>query len=871
MAQKFWVGGTGTWDTTTKTHWSNTTGGASGANVPTSNDTVNFDANSNGTDYTVTIFAGTVSANGANIANPTGGTLTLTNTGTSKLSITGNINASATVLCTFSSSMTMQCAINTASITSSGTSWGQALWTLNSGTWSLADDFAASSNNSYFRVAAAVFNTNNHNMNVGSFDSSDNSSNRTINLGSSTITLLQDNTSPIWSMGTTPTRLTFNCGTSLITMPFPTLGSGVFQGAGLTYYNVRFTGTAATVYTIDGNNAFNNIQVSTPPHTLKFTAGQTQTITTITLSGTAGNLVTLNSSSAGSQWTIQKPYGSPGVINQDYLVLQDSNAATIAEPANSTGVFFAGTHSTNTSNNTGWTFGAGADYGIQVFDSVTVSEHSQVNNFEPSVFDAVSLTENFQSQINTNCSVFDAITVTENIQLVVLAPVIVGDDVAITDVPILVIPFLFITVSDAVVVAEVVSVFETASGSAVDLVSVQDVPTILIPKLVPLVFETITITENIALQESAMKFTTFDTVTVVDNISAATIYDITVFDLVTVSENYNFGLSYIPFSLFDSVAVSDVPTVRPGVSISVFDSVTVSDILSTNTSNSGPALTADDAGVGNVAWTNVTNAEVIDGIFATAVLVNTDVTHYIDGTQFGFAVPNYATINGVQVQVRAKTSNLSVGPIFFADLIKGGVINPDGSGQRSMGFFNTSLQTLTAGSSVDLWAETLAPTDVNASNFGVAIHTYANAGGTSSVDGILMTVYYSYPMITLTISPPTLQPQVNDTVTVTESVTVKTVPLAVSVFEAIAVSENLVIRRERDINTTFDTVTVTESSTIVIPRLFIVVSESISVVDAMVYAYDFPTSRPQGSVSPPSMSMGGSSLPTQGLRIGGGI
>jgi len=52
MADRYWVGGTGTWDTTSTTNWSATSGGASGASVPTTADNVIFDQA--GT-YTVTM------------------------------------------------------------------------------------------------------------------------------------------------------------------------------------------------------------------------------------------------------------------------------------------------------------------------------------------------------------------------------------------------------------------------------------------------------------------------------------------------------------------------------------------------------------------------------------------------------------------------------------------------------------------------------------------------------------------------------------------------------------------------------------------------------------------------------------------------
>lgn len=46
MANRYWVGGAGTWNTTSTTNWSDVSGGASGASVPTSADDVYFDLNS---------------------------------------------------------------------------------------------------------------------------------------------------------------------------------------------------------------------------------------------------------------------------------------------------------------------------------------------------------------------------------------------------------------------------------------------------------------------------------------------------------------------------------------------------------------------------------------------------------------------------------------------------------------------------------------------------------------------------------------------------------------------------------------------------------------------------------------------------------
>jgi len=46
MANRYWVGGSGTWDTTSTANWSSTSGGAAGASVPGIADVAIFDANS---------------------------------------------------------------------------------------------------------------------------------------------------------------------------------------------------------------------------------------------------------------------------------------------------------------------------------------------------------------------------------------------------------------------------------------------------------------------------------------------------------------------------------------------------------------------------------------------------------------------------------------------------------------------------------------------------------------------------------------------------------------------------------------------------------------------------------------------------------
>ena len=59
MADRYWVGGSGTWNASSTAHWSATSGGASGASAPTSSDNVFFDTNSGSSSFTVTLSSAT--------------------------------------------------------------------------------------------------------------------------------------------------------------------------------------------------------------------------------------------------------------------------------------------------------------------------------------------------------------------------------------------------------------------------------------------------------------------------------------------------------------------------------------------------------------------------------------------------------------------------------------------------------------------------------------------------------------------------------------------------------------------------------------------------------------------------------------------
>jgi hypothetical protein len=115
MADRYWVGGTGAWNTTNTTNWSATSGGAGGASVPTDADNVFFNSASASGNYTVTVNSIAHVCGDLNIAKAAAGTLTFT--GVANMTCSGNLNIVATGV-TWSHTATLQFTLGSSGILS---------------------------------------------------------------------------------------------------------------------------------------------------------------------------------------------------------------------------------------------------------------------------------------------------------------------------------------------------------------------------------------------------------------------------------------------------------------------------------------------------------------------------------------------------------------------------------------------------------------------------------------------------------------------------------------------------------------------------------------------------------------------------------
>jgi len=231
----------------------------------------------------------------------------------------------------------------TQTITSAGRTFPNAIIINNlTGTFQLADSFITTSTLTH---TSGTFNASNQNVTATTF-ASNNSNTRTITMGSGTWTL--SGTGTVWNLATT-TGLTFNKDTANIELSNTSTTARTFAGGGRTYNNLTIGGaTGTSTLTITGTNTFDTLaSTKTVAHTITF-PNVTTTVSNWTVTGTAGNVVTLSRTGASGTFTLAKSGG--GVISGlDYLSISNSTASP-------TNTWYAGANSTDGGGNTNWLF-----------------------------------------------------------------------------------------------------------------------------------------------------------------------------------------------------------------------------------------------------------------------------------------------------------------------------------------------------------------------------------------------------------------------------------------------------------------------------------------------------------------------------------
>ncbi len=327
MANRYWVGGTNTWNATAGSKWSLTSGGAGGEAVPTAADDVFFDAASGA----VTVTFGSVVARSINCTGFTG---TWSQSASTTLTIGDGTAGAGNVALLLVAGMTYSPAADTRAISfvsTSGTTqtitWGgkkpgNVTFDGAGGNWrvdSLMDGRVASATTFTVTRGSVDFNGN-----LGTFGifSSTNTNTRSITLGASTVTIGGGGTP--WNF-TTSSGLTFSGASSTIT--FTSNFGATFQPGNRTFGVVNFTGTGATAsYNINGAGTHGTLNISGPTN---FNLAVNQTVTSqLNLIGSATSRLLLRSNTLGFVRTITKTGATVTAEHVDFRDITFSSGTT---------------------------------------------------------------------------------------------------------------------------------------------------------------------------------------------------------------------------------------------------------------------------------------------------------------------------------------------------------------------------------------------------------------------------------------------------------------------------------------------------------------------------------------------------------------
>ena len=210
------------------------------------------------------------------------------------------------------------------------------------GTWQLQDALTLGSTRT-LTLSNGTFDLNGKTLTTGTF-SSTNSNIRVLTMTGASVVVL-GSVGTAWTMGTS-TNATVNASGSTVSMN--SASAKIFSGGGLTYGTLVQGGAGAL--TVVGSNRFADISNAVQPATVRLSAGTTQTVSAFSLSGTSGNLITLDTNAAGTRATLSD---ASGIVSVSFVSIKDINAT-----GGATWDALTANGNVDAGNNLGWNFGA---------------------------------------------------------------------------------------------------------------------------------------------------------------------------------------------------------------------------------------------------------------------------------------------------------------------------------------------------------------------------------------------------------------------------------------------------------------------------------------------------------------------------------
>lgn len=156
-----------------------------------------------------------------------------------------------------------------------------------------------------------------------------------------------------------------------------------------------------------------------------------------------------------------------------------------------------------------------------------------------------------------------------------------------------------------------------------------------------------------------------------------------------------------------------------------------------------PSTAVNDASVGTINWQSPTYVYSSNNFKSFIDENNSGTSKFLKITNFGFSIPSNATIDGIVVEFEKAKNASSTASDNAIRIIKNDII---GTTDKSViGEWPTTDTYVSYGGISDLWGETWSYSDINSSNFGVAIsvNTTTSSGEYTTIDHCRITVYYT--------------------------------------------------------------------------------------------------------------------------------
>lgn len=176
-------------------------------------------------------------------------------------------------------------------------------------------------------------------------------------------------------------------------------------------------------------------------------------------------------------------------------------------------------------------------------------------------------------------------------------------------------------------------------------------------------------------------------------------------------------------------------------------------VFATTSGPNSPSAARDEDVIGSQPWQNPTNIFSSNNVWSNASQVSGCVadkfSHYLNATEFGFAIPTGSTINGITVTFESHGDKFSESTAFWVvSLLKEGVVTGSNLGGAGNFMPDFTDDTTTFGSSSNLWGTTWSAEEINENDFGMVLQAGLSGDGacvTALVDHVTITIDYTGP------------------------------------------------------------------------------------------------------------------------------